>query len=123
MHDSSKAFSGRAVKPLGPIFRHCNPGAGSRQEQFKTTGDRPDRLDCLDASRERQVLLPASDPAQGPLKSSNRLFAVCGQAESCVIEEPVHPESAFDAKQVAKRLLREARSGALATLIAPAGDP
>jgi putative heme iron utilization protein len=35
----------------------------------------------------------------------------------------MHPESAFDARRVAKKLLREARSGALATLIAPAGDP
>ena len=35
----------------------------------------------------------------------------------------MHPDSAFDARRVAKKLLREARSGALATLIAPAGDP
>jgi hypothetical protein len=33
------------------------------------------------------------------------------------------PERAFDPKQAAKKLLREARSGALASLIPPNGDP
>ena len=33
------------------------------------------------------------------------------------------PEPAFDAAHAAKKLLREARSGALATLMAGAGDP
>jgi putative heme iron utilization protein len=33
------------------------------------------------------------------------------------------PKSAFDAKTAAKRLMREARSGALATLMAGSGDP
>jgi putative heme iron utilization protein len=35
----------------------------------------------------------------------------------------VQPTSDFDPKQTAKKLLREARSGALATLMAAAGDP
>src|SRR5262245_8591776 len=33
------------------------------------------------------------------------------------------PDSAFDPKAAAKKLLREARSGALATLMAGSGDP
>ena len=33
------------------------------------------------------------------------------------------PDSPFDARLAAKKLLREARSGALATLMAGAGEP
>jgi putative heme iron utilization protein len=37
--------------------------------------------------------------------------------------DPMKPDSAFDARLAAKKLLREARSGALATLMPETGDP
>jgi putative heme iron utilization protein len=39
------------------------------------------------------------------------------------METPMRPTPDFNPAQAAKKLLREARSGALATLMAPAGDP
>src|SRR6266516_8058849 len=57
----------------------------------------------------------------GPLPSGDKPERL--KAAYSMVNQPMQPTADFDPKAAAKKLLREGRSGALATLMPGAGDP